>query len=73
VGENYITIIQQIAQRHGQTEQQVRRDMQQALDAAWTSADPNAKKLRAELFLNGKPSPEEFVLTLTRYIENPSH
>jgi len=47
--------------------------MQQALDAAWTSADPNAKKLRAELFLNGKPSPEEFVLTLTRYIENPSH
>ena len=45
--------------------------MQQALDAAWTSADPNAKKLRAELFLNGKPSPEEFVLTLTRYIENP--
>lgn len=56
------------ADHFGETPEQVRADMQEAIAAAWASDDdPAAKALREELFPDGQPSPEEFISVLAAY------
>ena len=42
-------------------------DIQEAINTAWASEDPSAKKMREELFLQGKPTPEAFIAVLANY------
>ncbi len=44
----------------------VRADIQEAIDAAWASEDPQTIRARAMLFPKGKPTAEEFVAVIAR-------
>ena len=58
-------IIRKVAERYGVTTDEVRREMQAALDATWAGQGGSE---RDRLFPNGKPSLEEFVTTLARSV-----
>ena len=58
------------ADHFGQTPEQVRLDMQEAIDEAWATADPAAKALQEQLFPAGKPTPEQFIATVARYMKD---
>ena len=45
----------------------VRASIQRAIYTAWTADDSSAKKMREDLFPQGKPTPEEFVAVLANY------
>lgn len=53
--------IRHAAQKCGVSAAEARRDMQEALDEAWATADPAAKQRQQELFPDGKPSLEQFI------------
>lgn len=63
------SVIRQTADHFGESELQIRKDMQDALDEAWATADPEAKALQEQLFPGGKPTLEEFIVTLGRHIK----
>ncbi len=48
------SVIRRTADHFGESELQVRKDMQEALDAAWATDDPAAKKLQEDLFPDGQ-------------------
>lgn len=58
-------IIRRVAERYGVTTDEVRREMQAALDATWAGQGGSERDV---LFPNGKPSLEEFVVTLARNV-----
>lgn len=58
------------ADHFGQTPEQVRRDMQEAIDAAWNTDDLAAMKLQRELFPDGKPTPEQFIATVAKHLKS---
>lgn len=43
---------------------QSRAEMQQAIDVAWATADPDAQAYQKQLFPGGKPTVEEFIAVL---------
>lgn len=55
-------IIEQVAAQNGTTPENVRKEIQAAIDAAWE--DPAGREMQQLLFPNGKPSPEEFIITV---------
>lgn len=63
------SVIRRTAGHFGESELQIRKDMQEALDAAWATDDPAAKELQERLFPGGKPSLEQFIVTMGRYIK----
>lgn len=54
------------AEHFGETPEEVKASMEEAIAAAWASDDPAAKALQAELFPDGMPSPEEFIARIAR-------
>ena len=56
------------ASRYDKTPAEVRASIQRAIEAAWASEDPSAKVMRETLFPKGKPTPEEFVAVLARFV-----
>lgn len=58
--------IAETARNHGVSEQQVREEMQKALDAAWNTTDEAALKRQRELFPDGKPSLEDFIRKISQ-------
>lgn len=60
--------IRKVARHHGKSEKVVRRELGQIIDAAWASGDPEAKLMQSRLFPNGKPTPEEFIVVVCRYL-----
>lgn len=62
-------VIRELAQRHGTTPEAVRASMQEVIDAAWASAEPAAKARQQQLFPNGKPSVETFLLRVTEAVK----
>ena len=55
--------IRMIAQKNGMTEQQVRDEMELAIDSGYSNPDPSVQRYwRSTLFANRKPSPEEFMI-----------
>lgn len=57
-------VIARIAEQAGTTPGEVRQDMQEALDAAWASNDLATKRRQYELFPEGKPTLEQFILLM---------
>lgn len=57
-------VIARIADQAGTTPSEVRQNMQDALDAAWASNDMATKRRQYELFPEGKPTLEQFILTV---------
>lgn len=62
--------IQGTADRFGQSPEDVRREIQAAIDAAWDTEDPDAMKLQEDLFPDGKPTPEQFISTVAKHLKN---
>ena len=55
--------IRVIAQKNGMTEQQVRDEMELAIDLGYNNPDPSVQNYwRSTPFANRKPSPEEFMI-----------
>ncbi len=55
--------IRMIAQKNGMTEQQVRDEMELAIDSGYSNPDPSVQSYwRSTPFANRKPSPEEFMI-----------
>lgn len=61
--------IQGTADRFGQSPEEVRREIQAAIDAAWGTDDLAAMKLQRELFPDGKPTPEQFISTVAKHLK----
>ncbi len=62
--------INRAANREGMAPEILQWDIGHIIDIAWESQDPEAKVKQAELFPEGKPSPEQFVGVLTNYIKD---
>lgn len=58
-------IIRDVAENDGQTEAEVRKQMQALLDISWSQDDPGMRAKLDALFPDGKPSLEEFILILS--------
>lgn len=58
-------IIRDVADANGQTEAEVRGQMQALLDISWNQDDPGMRAKLDALFPDGKPSLEEFILILS--------
>ena len=58
------------ADHFGETPEEVRREIQAAIDAAWDTDDLAAMKLQRELFPDGKPTPEQFITTVAKHLKN---
>ena len=52
------------ARKTGLTPKQCLADMQEAIDVAWATADPEAQAYQNQLFPAGKPTVEEFIAVL---------
>lgn len=52
-------IYERIAAQTGTTPEEIRADIQAAIEAAWN--DPDSATFRAQLFPEGKPEPEQFI------------
>lgn len=64
--------IRKVARTNGITTLQCRRDMQEAIDAAWATQDPDAKAAQLRLFPSGqKPTVEEFMVVLAGKLDGP--
>ena len=63
------TVILSVAQKHEQTQEDVIREMEDALDTAWSTQDPAMKELQHTLFPEGKPTAEEFINTMAAFIK----
>ena len=61
--------IRKTASRYDTSENDVRHEMQTALDEAWNTKDPDAKRRQNALFPDGKPSLEEFLSKITSLIK----
>lgn len=61
-------VIQNLAQREGIPSEEVRKRMQESIDAAWDSQDPDAQAYQRQLFPAGKPTLEAFIVRLAREI-----
>ena len=61
--------IQGTADHFGQPPEDVRREIQAAIDAAWDTDDLAAMKLQRELFPDGKPTPEQFISTVAKHLK----
>lgn len=58
------------ADHFGEAPEDVRREIQAAIDAAWDTEDPAAMTLQRELFPDGKPTPEQFIATVAKHLKN---
>lgn len=63
-------VIRQTARIQGVTPTQCRREMQEAIDAAWATADPAIMAAQLRLFPSGKPEIEEFIIRLGQEASN---
>lgn len=57
-------LIQDLAKSKGRPASQIRKEMREAIDAAWQTSDPAAQARQRQLFPEGKPSLELFILRL---------
>ena len=63
-------IFEQVAAKHGVSVEEVVRDMQEALDAAWDNPDPAERARQRQLFPKGKPLIEEFIRVMAKQVED---
>ena len=65
-------IIRYMASKEGISEEQIRQEMQQAIDETWTTTDPDFLQLQKAYFPNGKPTPEEFIIVIADTVKEKS-
>ena len=61
-----MNIFKKIAKTYGVSENDVLKDVQEAIDEAWATEDVNTKKYQKQLFPGGKPTPEELINILVQ-------
>ena len=63
-------VIRELAKANGVSEEVVRSEMEQAIDAGFNSHDPSIEAIwKASPFNGTKPSPEEFILLCAAQID----
>lgn len=68
--KNFQKILEMIAKENGTTPENVRLEMQQAIDAAYAQKDTSVPSpWDALAFEGGKPTPEAFVLQLAMMLD----
>lgn len=63
--------IKATAKHYGVSVEEVRREIQASIDEAWRTNSLSAMKLQREMFPDGKPIPEEFIVITQLYLETP--
>lgn len=64
-------ILEQVAEQNGTNVENVRSEIQACIDAAW--ADPAGREMQQLLFPDGKPTPEEFIVTVAAQARHNLH
>jgi len=62
------SIIRAAARRSGVPLDVYRKELETAIDAAWNSSDPVVRNKQKELFPDGKPTAEIFIMTIAGQI-----
>ena len=60
--------LKSIAEQEGKTLAQIEAAIQDSIDIAWNS--PEFHDIQMQYFPNGKPSPEEFIAVVARYVKD---
>jgi hypothetical protein len=60
-------IIQRTAKQLGKSENEVRAELQILVDNYWARETLAAKRSKAILFPEGKPTPDEYIIVLARH------
>lgn len=66
--KNADAILTIVAAREGVALEEIKKDIQEAIDAAWATQAPEAKARQHLLFPAGKPTPEEFLSVITNKV-----
>lgn len=61
-------VIRTVAQREGIPPAEVRQKIQESIDEAWACQDPGVRWKQLQLFPEGKPTPEEFIVRAAKQI-----
>lgn len=69
---DYGGIYRKVSELHGTLTKEVRDEMQNAIDTAWSSFDETVIQKQRLLFPNGKPTVEEFIATISKYVKTKS-
>lgn len=62
-------VIRTLAQRDGVSSEEVLKQIQESIDAAWDNQDPAVRWKQLQLFPAGKPTVEAFVLRLAKELK----
>ena len=60
--------LRSIAEKEGKTLTEIEASIREAIDLAWEN--PDGHDLQQKLFPNGKPTPEEFIAGMARYVKD---
>ena len=65
-----MNIIERVAKEHNESPENVRREMEYAIDQAFPNNDPKVQRKLNEYFPDGKPSVEEFIEKISNVISS---
>ena len=65
-----MNIIERVAKEHNESLEDVRREMEYAVDQAFSNNDPKVQSKLNEYFPNGKPTVEEFIEKISNVISS---
>ena len=60
--------LRSIAEKEGKSLAEIEAAIQESIDAAWEN--PECRALQNLYFPNGKPTPEEFITVMARYVKD---
>ena len=63
-----MNIIERVAKEHNDSTENVKREMEYAIDQAFSNNDPKVQRRLNEYFPDGKPTAEEFIQKLSNII-----
>ena len=64
-----MNIIERVAKEHNESPENVRKEMEYAINQAFSNNDPQIQRKLNEYFPNGKPSVELFINIITKCIK----
>ncbi|MGI6192006.1 MAG: sporulation initiation factor Spo0A C-terminal domain-containing protein [Christensenellales bacterium] len=64
----YEQIYDNIAKEYGVLPNELKKEMQETIDASWNNEDEEVTRTQKSLFPNGKPTVEEFIKTIALVI-----
>ena len=63
-------VLYTVARKNGRNSAEIRQDMQEAIDAAWSAGEPAAMAEIRRWFPAGKPTVEEFLTRTARQLRS---